>query len=104
MRTDLHLWNRKRRRKRRSQRLPRDILSSLELQQRMKGPVEVSLGEFLSRNPRRITVASIKEHWVRPILEWLHLTLKKSADDIHTIHFLLRNQLEILHSTIESLY
>src|SRR3954469_25917066 len=49
-------------------------------------------------------MASIKEHWVHPSLEWLHPTLEEGADDIHTIHLLLRNQLEILHSTVESLY
>src|SRR3954467_7288504 len=47
---------------------------------------------------------SIKKHRMRPSLKRLHPTLKKSADDIHTLHFLLRNQLEILHSMIESLY
>src|SRR4051812_23674732 len=101
---NLHLWNNKRRRKRRSQRLPRDILSSLELQQRMKGPVEISLGELLGRNSRQITAPSIKKHRVRPSLEGLHPTLEKRADDIHTVHFFLRNQLEILHLTVEGLY
>src|SRR4051812_47073884 len=103
-RTDLHLWNMKRRRKRRSQRFPRDIFSSLELQQQTKGPVEISLGDFLSRNSRRITMPIIKEHRVHPSLEWLHPTLKKCADDIHTVDLLLRNQLEILHSMVESFY
>src|SRR4051812_5321050 len=41
---------------------------------------------------------------MRPILERLHPTFEKSADDIHTVHLLIWNQLEILHPTIEPLY
>src|SRR3954466_9818972 len=103
-RTNLHLWNSQRRRKRWSQRLPRDFLSGLELQQRAKGPVKILLGDFLSRNPCRITAPRIKKHRVRPRLERLHPTLEKRPDDVHAVHFLLRNQLEILHPTIKGLY
>src|SRR4051812_48138847 len=95
------LCNRTRSRERRSQRLPQDILSSLELQQRAKDTVEISPGKFFNRNPRRVMTTSIKEHRVRPSLERLHLTFEECTDDIHTIHLLIRNQLEILHPTIE---
>src|SRR4051812_5880538 len=51
-----------------------------------------------------MTAPRIKKHWVRPRLERLHPTLKKRPDDVHAVHLLLRNQLEILHLTVKGLY